>query len=82
MLFRPACLKHIYRSLDDAIPPTISMSSLIVQFTACCYGAALRCHEVTKSITTVCNQTRIRSVLGNVLERAEEKFSVGAYLHW
>ncbi|CAM9415701.1 unnamed protein product [Pylaiella littoralis] len=36
----------------------------------------------SRSVTTVCNQTRIRGVLGDVVARAEEKFKARAYLHW
>ncbi|CAN0499054.1 unnamed protein product [Ectocarpus sp. 12 AP-2014] len=43
---------------------------------------ALRSQGVLRSVTTVCNQTRIRGVLGDVVKRAEAKFRAGAYLHW
>lgn len=46
-------------------------------------AAALRSRGGTsRSVTTVCNQTRIRGVLGDVVARAEEKFKARAYLHW
>ncbi|CAM9696334.1 unnamed protein product, partial [Laminaria digitata] len=43
---------------------------------------ALRSRGVPRSVTTVCNQTRIRGILGGVLARAEPKFKARAYLHW
>ncbi|CAN0371184.1 unnamed protein product [Ectocarpus fasciculatus] len=43
---------------------------------------ALRSQGVLRSVTTVCNQTRIRGVLGDVVKRAEDKFRARAYLHW
>eukprot|EP00752_Nemacystus_decipiens_P011104 g9865.t1 len=43
---------------------------------------ALRSQGVLRSVTTVCNQTRIRGVLGDVVDRAGEKFRARAFLHW
>ncbi|CAM9531485.1 unnamed protein product [Ectocarpus sp. 8 AP-2014] len=43
---------------------------------------ALRSQGVSRSVTTVCNQTRIRGVLRDVVKRAEGKFRARAYLHW
>eukprot|EP00904_Undaria_pinnatifida_P009786 jgi/Undpi1/5938/HiC_scaffold_2.g01212.m1 len=43
---------------------------------------ALLSRGMPRSVTTVCNQTRIRGVLEDVLTRAETKFNARAYLHW
>eukprot|EP00903_Cladosiphon_okamuranus_P007103 g6902.t1 len=43
---------------------------------------ALRSQGVLRSVTTVCNQTRIRGFLGDVVHRAGEKFRARAFLHW
>ncbi|CAM9219615.1 unnamed protein product [Hapterophycus canaliculatus] len=46
------------------------------------FSPALRSRGISRSVATVCNQTRIRGVLGGVVARAEEKFRARAYLHW